>query len=35
MSTPRLVVETFGTTLAVIARFWLGWVVLWFVEQRW
>jgi hypothetical protein len=35
VSTPRLAAETFGATLGVIALFWLGWVALWLVEQRW
>ena len=35
VSTQRLAVETFGTTLGVIALFWLGWVALWLIEQRW
>jgi hypothetical protein len=35
VSTPRLVVETFGTTLGVFAVVWLGWVALWLLEQRW
>jgi hypothetical protein len=34
-SAPRLVVEPCGTTLAMIAAFWLVWVVLWLIEQRW
>jgi hypothetical protein len=34
-STPRLVVEAFITVLAVIGAFWLAWVALWLVEQRW
>jgi hypothetical protein len=35
VSTLRLAVEAFGATLGVIALFWLGWVVLWLIEQRW
>jgi len=37
-SAPRLVVEAFAVTLAVIAAAWAGWlawVALWFLEQRW
>jgi hypothetical protein len=34
-SAPRLLVEAFGTTLAVIALVWLGWVALWLIEHRW
>jgi hypothetical protein len=34
-SPPRLVAETFGTTLAVIALGWLGWSVRWVLAQRW
>ena len=34
-SAPRLMVEAFVTTLAVIALVWLAWVALWLVEQRW
>jgi hypothetical protein len=34
-SAPRLVVETFAVTLAVIAAVWVGWVLLWLIEQRW
>jgi hypothetical protein len=32
---PRLVVEVFVTALAVIGAFWLAWVALWVIEQRW
>ena len=35
MSAPRLVVEAFVTVLAAIGVFWLGWVALWPLEQRW
>ncbi len=35
VSLPRLVVEAFGTTLAVIGTFWFAWVLLWLLEQRW
>ena len=35
VSGPRLIVETFAITLAVIALAWLGWMSLWLVEQRW
>ena len=31
----RLMVEAFGTSLAVIAAIWLAWVALWLLEQRW
>ena len=31
----RLMAETFATTLTVIGAFWLGWAVLWLIEQRW
>jgi hypothetical protein len=34
-STPRLVAEAFLTALAVIGVFWLAWVALWLLEQRW
>jgi hypothetical protein len=34
-STPRLVTEAFIAALAVIAIFWLAWVALWLLEQRW
>ena len=34
-SSPRLVPETFGTTLAVIALVQLAWIALWLIEQRW
>jgi hypothetical protein len=34
-STPRLLVEAFAVTVAVIALVWLAWVVLWLLEQRW
>lgn len=30
-----LLAEAFAVTLAVIAVFWLGWVLLWLLEQRW
>ena len=33
-SASRLLVEAFVTTLAVIGAFWLGWLVLWLIEQR-
>jgi hypothetical protein len=32
---PRLLVEAFVTTLAVIALVWLAWVAFWLIEQRW
>jgi hypothetical protein len=32
---PRLVAEAFITALAHIALFWLAWVGLWLLEQRW
>lgn len=32
---PRLVAEAFITALALIALFWLAWVGLWLLEQRW
>jgi hypothetical protein len=35
MSAPRLLVEAFVTTLAVITLVWLAWVALWLIEQRW
>jgi hypothetical protein len=35
VSGPRLFVEAFAVTLAMIALFWLGWVALWLLEQRW
>jgi hypothetical protein len=34
-SVPRLLVEAFAVTLAVIGAFWLAWVALWLIEQRW
>ena len=34
-STPRLLAEAFAVTLAVIGAFWLAWVALWLIEQRW
>jgi hypothetical protein len=34
-SAPRLLVETFAVTLAVMALVWLGWVILWLIEPRW
>ena len=34
-SAPRLVVEVFFGTLAIIAFVWLGWVALGLIEQRW
>ena len=34
-SAPRLLVGAFITTLAVIGAFWLAWVALWLIEQRW
>ncbi len=34
-STLRLVVEAFVTALAVICAFWLAWVAVWLLEQRW
>ena len=35
VSLPRLLVEAFAITLAVIALVWLGWVALWLLEHRW
>ena len=35
VSPPRLVVEAFGTTLAVVGIVWLAWVALCLLEQRW
>ena len=35
VSLPRLIVEAFAITLAVIALVWLGWVALWLIEHRW
>ncbi len=32
---PRLVVEAFAVTIAVIALVWLAWAALWLIEQRW
>jgi len=34
-STPRLVVEAFAVSVAVIALVWLAWAALWLIEQRW
>jgi hypothetical protein len=34
-SAPRLLIEAFAVTLAVIALVWLAWVALWLSEQRW
>jgi hypothetical protein len=34
-SPPRLVVEAFAVTVAMIALVWLAWVALWLLEQRW
>ena len=34
-SSPRLLAEAFGTTLAVIAVVQLAWLALWLLEQRW
>jgi hypothetical protein len=34
-SAPRLIVETFVVSLAVIAAMWAGGVALWLIEQRW
>jgi len=34
-SAPRLVVEAFVTTLAVIALIWIAWAALWLIVQRW
>ena len=31
---PRWTIETYGTTLAVIAASGLAWVALWLLEQR-
>jgi hypothetical protein len=30
-----LVAEVFAATLAIIALVWLGWIMLWLIEQRW
>ena len=35
VSGPRLMVEAFVTALAVIGAFWLAWIALWLIEQRW
>ncbi len=35
MSAPRLAGEAFLVTLGVMAVFWVGWLALWMVEQRW
>jgi len=29
-----LVAEVFAATLAIIALVWLGWIMLWLIEQR-
>jgi hypothetical protein len=34
-SAPRLMVEVFAVTLAVMAAAWAGWLALWLIEQRW
>ena len=34
-SSPRLLVEAFAVTLAVIGAFWVAWVAYWLIEQRW
>jgi hypothetical protein len=34
-SAPRLVVEAFAVTVAVIALVWLAWVALWLLKHRW
>jgi len=34
-SRARLIVEAFGTTLAVIGFVWLARITLWVLEQRW
>jgi hypothetical protein len=34
-SSPRLMVEVFAVTLAVIAAVWAGWLALWLLKQRW
>ena len=34
-SAPRLVVEAFAITVAVIGVVWAGWILLWLLEQRW
>jgi hypothetical protein len=34
-SPPRLLVEAFVSTLAVIALVWLARVTIWLIEQRW
>ena len=35
VSGPRLMVETFAVTLAVIAVVWAGLLALWLIEQHW
>ena len=35
VSLPCLMVEVFGTALAVIAADWLAWIAHWLIEQRW
>jgi hypothetical protein len=30
-----LVAEVFAATLAIIALVWLGWIMLWLIEQCW
>jgi hypothetical protein len=34
-SSPRLLVEALGVTLAVIALVQLAWIALWLIERRW
>jgi hypothetical protein len=34
-SAPRLIVEVFAVTVAVMAAVWAGWVLLWLLEHRW
>ena len=35
VSLPRLMAGAFAVTLAVIGLVWAGWLVLWWIEQRW
>jgi hypothetical protein len=34
-SAPRLLVEAFAVSLAVIAAVWAGRILIWLLEQRW
>jgi len=34
-SAPWLVVEVGAVALAIIAAVWVGWLLLWLIEQRW